>query len=252
MRPSPDVPRLPHPRFFIEIVDLGRALWYKSPPMRFLLVEDHPLMRVGIKQLLVRSFPEAVVEEAETAAAAVGKITSASWDLILLDLELPDRSGVDLLSDIRALAPKARVLILSGLSEIEMGTRLLKAGAWGYLAKATAGVEVVQAIKRVLAGRKHVSPELAAAIVEDSLEPAESPAHERLSDREFEVLRMYGKGLAASEIADRLGISIKTASTYRSRILQKLHLRTTGEIVRYAVSKKIASLSFFAGLVGIF
>jgi DNA-binding NarL/FixJ family response regulator len=220
--------------------------------MRFLLVEDHPLMRIGIMQLLGRSFPEAVIDEAETASAAMGKVASAPWDLILLDLELPDRSGVDLLSDIRALAPKSKVLVLSGMSEAELGARLLKAGAWGYVAKATAGVEVVQAIKRVLSGRRHVSPELAAAIVEEALDPGEGPVHERLSDREFEVLRMYGKGLTASEIADRLGISIKTASTYRSRILEKLHLRTTGDIVRYAVSKKVVALIFFAGFVGIF
>jgi DNA-binding NarL/FixJ family response regulator len=205
--------------------------------MRFLLVEDHPLMRTGLAQLLTRHFPLLELEEAADAATAVAKVSEGVWDLIIMDIELPDRSGVDLLADIRR-ACGAPVLVLSGQSEREFGKRVLQAGAAGFLRKATDTKEIIPAVERVLAGHKYVSADLAATILEQ-LQTRTGELHEALSRREFEVLRMFGGGLTSSEIAERLNVSIKTVSTFRSRILEKLRLQSTGDIVRYAVEHKL-------------
>src|SRR5687768_3335571 len=188
--------------------------------MRFLLVEDHPLMRTGLAQLLTRHFPLLQLEEAADAATAVAKVAEGVWDLIIMDIELPDRSGVDLLADIRR-ACQAPVLVLSGQSEREFGKRVLQAGAAGFLRKATDTKEIIPAVERVLAGHKYVSADLAATIL-DQLQSRSSELHDALSTREFEVLRLFGGGLTSSQIAERMGVSVKTVSTYRSRILEKL------------------------------
>ncbi|HEX7859320.1 MAG TPA: response regulator transcription factor [Verrucomicrobiae bacterium] len=210
----------------------------RKPLMRFLLVEDHPLMRTGLAQLLTRHFPSLELEEAADAASAMAKISASVWDLIIIDIELPDRSGVDLLADIRRSCDSP-VLVLSGQSEREFGKRVLQAGAAGFLRKATDTKEIIPAIERVLAGHKYVSPDLAATILDQLQSPAGTEPHETLSTREFEVLRLLGAGLTATDIAHRLNISIKTVSTFRSRILEKLRLQSTGDIVRYAVERKL-------------
>lgn len=189
--------------------------------MRLLLVEDHALVRAGLIYVLANEFPGAVVAEAENAAAAMQKAPSATWDLIVLDLDLPDRSGFDLIADLRVLAPKSRLLVMSGQEETEAGRRVLKSGAWGFIRKTSSNAEIAAAIRRVLSGKKHISSELAALILESSLDESVDSPHEALSAREFEVLRSLGQGLTVSQIAEKLGLSVKTVSTYRARLLEK-------------------------------
>jgi two-component system, NarL family, invasion response regulator UvrY len=207
--------------------------------MRFLLIDDHPLVRSSLKQLLVQSFSSCTVEEAGDASSAMPRLNQGSWDLILLDIDLPDRSGVDLIRDIHALNPKSPVLVLSGGNEFELGQRVIRAGASGFVPKASSQDEILGAIRRTLSGKKSISPDLAAKLAEGALKHDNRAPHELLSEREFEVLRLFGQGCTTSSIADRMKLSVKTISTYRTRILEKLGLKTTGDLVRYAVSNKL-------------
>lgn len=203
--------------------------------LRFLLIDDHPMVRDAFKRLLLLSYKGAVVEEAADAREAMELITLGPWDIVFLDIDLPDRSGLDLLQDLRSLAPEAPILVVSGMLEEEFGERAFKFGAVGFLQKASMMEEVLTAIRRVRAGKKYVSAELAARLMETSLKPECKTAHEALSAREFEVLRLLGAGRTVSEIATVLNLSVKTVSTYRTRVLEKLGLRNTAGIIRYAL-----------------
>jgi DNA-binding NarL/FixJ family response regulator len=206
--------------------------------MRFLLVEDHPLMSSGMAQLLARQFPAATVTETPTAAQALSVVPSQGWDLIILDIDLPDRSGLDLLVDLRSLAPQIPVLMLTGQDEREFGRRVLQAGAAGFVHKSAPTGEIISAVKRLLQGGKYISPDLAAALV-DSMNPGGMRRHDLLSSREFEVLRSVARGCSVGEIAAGLNLSIKTVSTYKTRILEKLELRTTADLIRYAIEHRL-------------
>jgi DNA-binding NarL/FixJ family response regulator len=206
--------------------------------MRFLLIDDHPLMRTALKQLLAARYPGSIIEEAASASSAIQKITKGKWSVIVLDIDLPDRSGLDLLADIRGLAD-CPVLVVSGQNEQEFGYRVLRAGAAGYIGKLSSIEEMEVAFARVLSGKKYITTDLASTLVDSTLKNLERP-HESLSSREFEVLRLFGMGHSSSEIAEDLAISSKTVSTYRTRILAKLGLKNTGEIVRYAIKNRLA------------
>ncbi len=203
--------------------------------MRFLLIEDHPLVREGLKRLLTHTFPEGTVKEAADAREAMEQVASGPWDVIFLDIDLPDRSGLDVLHDLRNVAPASPVLILSGMLEEQFGERALEEGAAGFLSKASMMDEILTAVRRVRSGKKYISPDLGARLMEKRLNPCPKTAHEALSVREFEVLRNLGKGRTVSEIAAILGLSVKTVSTYRTRVLEKLGLHTTAEIIRYSL-----------------
>lgn len=203
--------------------------------MRFLLIDDHPLVRGGLELLLSTTFHGAEVVEAADAREAMRKIVQGPWDVVLLDIDLPDRSGLDLLHDLRAVAPTTPVLVVSGLLEEQFGERALQAGAAGFLNKATSPDELLAAIRRIRSGKKYVSADLAVRLLEQRAEPRGRLPHEALSAREFEVLRLLGDGRTVSEIAARLNLSVKTVSTYRTRVLEKLNLATTAELIRYAL-----------------
>ena len=203
--------------------------------MRFLLIDDHPLVREGLKRILLHAFHGSTVEEAADAREAMDCISPGPWDVVFLDIDLPDRSGLDLLYDLRKIAPTAPVLMVSGMLEEEFGERALQAGAAGFLNKVSLMEEILTAVRRVRSGKKYISPDLGARLMERRLNPGLKTAHEALSAREFEVLRLLGDGRTASEIAALLNLSVKTVSTYRTRVLEKLGLRTTAEIIRYAV-----------------
>ncbi len=203
--------------------------------MRFLLIDDHPIVRDGLKRLLTHSFHGATVEEASNAREGMQRISHGPWDVVFLDIDLPDRSGLDLLRDLRNLAPNAPVLMVSGMLEEEFGERALEAGAAGFVNKASMMDEVLAAIRRVRSGKKYISPDLGARLMEKRLNPGPKIAHEGLSIREFEVLRLLGDGRTVSEIAALLNLSVKTVSTYRTRVLEKLSLHTTAEVIRYAL-----------------
>lgn len=208
-------------------------------PLQFLLIDDHPMVRNLFNQLLTRAYPDAAVEEAGNAREAMQLITRTPWDLVILDIDLPDRSGLDLLYDLRAVAPDAPVLVVSGRCEEEFGERSLKAGAMGFLQKASPLDDILTAIRRVRAGKKYISPDLASRLLETRLTPGHPTAHAVLSAREFEVLRLLGGGQTVSVIAASLNLNVKTVSTYRTRVLEKLGLHNTAGIIRYALQHQL-------------
>jgi DNA-binding NarL/FixJ family response regulator len=192
-----------------------------------------------LRHVLAREFPSAEIYEAADAAQAMSEASAGPADLVLLDLELPDRSGLDLIYDLKKLNPNCAILVVSGEEEMEAGPRVLKAGANGFIHKTSPNAELLSAIHRILAGKKYVSPELAAALADSAFDDSASP-HATLSDRELEVLKQFGRGLTTTQISENLGLSVKTVSTYRSRILEKIGLKTTGDLVRYAVKNGLA------------
>lgn len=207
--------------------------------MRFLLIDDHPMVRDAFKRLLLHMYQGAEVEEAANAREAMSQSSSGPWDLIFLDIDLPDRSGLDLLHDLRTIAPGVPVLVVSGRREEEFGERALKAGAMGFLQKGSLMEEIMTAIRRMHAGKRYISPELATRLLENSLKPMLQTAHDGLSAREFEVLRMLGEGRTVSEIAEVLNLNVKTVSTYRTRVLEKLGLHNTAGIIRYVLQHRL-------------
>lgn len=208
--------------------------------MNFLLIDDHPIIRESLGLTLRTQFPGATITEAASAKEALAALPGRRWAVVLLDLDLPDRSGLDLLRDVQNLASEAPVLVFSGRSETEFGRRVLAAGAQGFLSKLSAPAEIETAVRRVLSGRKHISPDLAESIAGHPQPADGAPPHAALSTRELEVLRLYAKGVAPADIAQRMKISAKTVSTYRTRILEKLALDTTADLIRYAVQHQLA------------
>lgn len=203
--------------------------------MRFLLIDDHPIVRDALKQLLLQLYSGASIAEAASAREAMEVLPQKRWDVIFLDISLPDRSGLDLVRDLQSLAPDVPILVFSGMREEEFGERMLKSGAWGFLPKCSTMSELETAVQRVRSGKKYISPDLAAKLMESAIHPMPETPHEALSARELEVLRLIGAGDAVSEIAARLSISVKTVSTYRTRMLEKLGLRNTAGLIRYVL-----------------
>lgn len=202
---------------------------------RILLVDDHPIVRQGIKQVLSGAFYPAHVGEAANAEEGLSEVRSTEWDVMVLDLTLPGMSGLDLLKDLRRERPTLPVLVLSMHPPDQFARRAINAGALGYLAKDTAPTELVKAVGEVMAGRRYVNP----AVIQESPahgEPnhARRP-HELLSDREYQVLRMIASGLTVSQVATRLSLSVKTISTYRARVLEKMKMKTTAELMHYGI-----------------
>jgi two-component system, NarL family, invasion response regulator UvrY len=207
--------------------------------LHFLLIDDHPMVRNMFGQLLTVAYPGAVVKEAGSAREAIQLISKASWDLVILDIDLPDRSGLDLLHDLRTLAPGVQILVMSGRREEEFGERALRAGAMGFLQKTSPLEEMLAAVNRVRSGKKYISPDLASRLLENRLAPAHPTAHAVLSAREFEVLRLLGAGHTVSDIAALLNLNVKTVSTYRTRVLEKLGLHNTAGIIRYVLQHQL-------------
>jgi two-component system, NarL family, invasion response regulator UvrY len=200
-----------------------------------LLVDDHPVVRQGIARILAAEIPDLSLTEAVDGQSAVDYLRGAAPDLVLLDLSLPGDTGLSLLRRIKREFPAVPVMIVSMHPADQFARRSLQAGAVGYVAKDSDPQELVQAVRSALAGAPHVPAEVHAAV---QLE-REPPRHSRLSDREYQVLRMIGAGRTVSEIATELGLSVKTVSTYRARVLEKMELRTSAELIHYAVVNKL-------------
>lgn len=200
-----------------------------------LIVDDHPIIRKGIRDLLVEEGLCHVVVEAASAEAALTAVRREAWDLLILDVALPDKHGVEVLKEVKLLRPTLPVLMLSLYPEREFALRAIRAGASGYLTKDRAPSELLTAAREVVAGRRYITTSLANQMADlfDLGQPV--MLHERLSDREMEVLRLLGQGKTVSAIADDMALSVKTISTYRARLLEKLRLRTTADLVRYAI-----------------
>jgi two-component system invasion response regulator UvrY len=203
--------------------------------LRVLIADDHAIVRRGLKEILARELEDAVCSEAKDAQQVLAQAQSHNWDLVILDISMPGRSGVDVLKDLKRDQPKLPVLVLSMYPEDQYGKRVLKAGASGYMNKESASEELIKAIQKVLAGGRYVSPSLAEKLALDMSTEAERPTHERLSDRELEVLRMMALGKTMSQIGEGLHLSVTTVSTYRARILEKMNMTTTAELMHYAL-----------------
>jgi two-component system, NarL family, invasion response regulator UvrY len=203
--------------------------------LRIMLVDDHPIVRRGVRDILVDAFPGATVEEVGSGADAVSLAGAHNWDVAILDLTLPDGSGLDVLKRLRQLQPRVPVLILSMHAPEHFARRAILAGASGYLTKDTADTELVTAVTQLLQGGRYFGPEVMQGVVLSMHPDSPDRPHERLSDREYQVLRMIGHGKTVSEIASELTLSVKTVSTYRTRVLEKMGMRTNAELTRYAV-----------------
>jgi DNA-binding NarL/FixJ family response regulator len=207
----------------------------ETKPPKVLIADDHAVVRRGVKDLLAEEFPNAIFGEATTAQAALDLAWKEPWDLIVLDITMPGRTGLDILADLRAARPKAPVLVQSMHAEEHFAVRVFKAGAAGYITKDCLPDELARAAHRLLDGGRYVSASLAEKLAGAFAGNGARPAHELLSDREFQVLRMLAAGHAVKEIGAELSLSAKTVSTYRTRILEKLGAKTNQDLVRYAL-----------------
>ncbi len=212
----------------------GKVKQPAGGPLRILVVDDHAIVRQGIRTLLLREFPQAVFGEADDGQEALQIAQAEKWDLVLLDINLPGRSGIEILHELVVVRPGLPVLMLTMYPERQYAMRVLKAGAAGYVTKDLVANEVVGAIKTVIAGGRYVSSSLAEALAENLNSPP-LPHHEMLSDREDRVLRLLAQGHSVKEIGFELSLSVKTVSTYRTRLLKKLRLKNNAEIIRYAL-----------------
>ena len=207
--------------------------------MKILIADDHAVVRQGLKQIL-SGIPElSSVGEADNGESALDKVRAENWDVLVLDMSMPGRGGLDILKDVRRERPQTRVLVLSMHPEDQFAVRLLKAGASGYLTKETAPEELITAVRKVMTGGKYVSATLAEKLAFDVDRDADQPLHETLSDREFQVLRMMASGQTVQQIADELLLSAKTISTYRARVLEKLKLKSNAELIYYAIQNRL-------------
>jgi two-component system invasion response regulator UvrY len=202
--------------------------------IKVIIVDDHPVVRRGLKQIIEDEPDMQVVGEATNAGECFSLVRRMECSLVLLDITLPDRSGFDVLIQLKYERPGLPVLILSAHSEDQYAVRFIKAGASGYLMKEGAPEELVKAIRKVNAGGKYVSASLAEKLV-SHLDALDKPPHENLSDREFQILRLIAQGKSLKDIADELCISEKTVSTYRSRIMEKMKMSTNSDLTRYAL-----------------
>lgn len=198
-----------------------------------LVVDDHPVVREGIGRVLAEALPDLVVAGAESAAEARTKMTRQRWDLVILDLTLGAEDGMQMLEWLQGSYPAVPVLIVSMHAPEEFARRTRQAGAAGYVSKDSPPRELIRAVSSVLAGEAYVPPS------QDGPDPARRLPHEVLSDREYQVLRLIGQGRTVSEIATDLSLSVKTVSTYRARILDKMELRTSAELMRYVIAHRL-------------
>ncbi len=210
-------------------------------PVRVLVADDHAIIREGLKQIIADSGDFAVNGEAETGLQAIQQARSGAFDIVLLDISLPDRNGIDVLKQLKRELPTLPVLILTMHREDQYAIRALKAGASGYLNKQGAPAELVNALREVTAGRKYITPALAQELANQvgSGDESGKPSHETLSDREYQTLVMIASGKTVGEIAAELALSVKTVSMYRSRLLQKMKLRHNAELTHYAIRHKL-------------
>jgi two-component system, NarL family, invasion response regulator UvrY len=208
---------------------------------RCLVVDDHPIIRKGICDLITRHIEGTTATEASTAAEALAAVQQAPWDLLVLDIALPDKHGLEVLKEVKLLRPALPVLMLSLYPEREFAIRALKAGAAGYLSKDRDPEELIVAVRAVMTGGRYITASLAEQLAQHVTGSQAVAPHEGLSDRELEVLRLLGQGKTVSGIAEELALSVKTVSTYRSRLLDKLRLRTTAELVRYAIEAHLTA-----------
>jgi DNA-binding NarL/FixJ family response regulator len=207
--------------------------------MKILITDDHAVVRQGLKQILLEEFTRAEFGEAVNAQEAIERVWKENWDVVVLDITMPGRSGLEVLKEIKKSRPKLPVLVLSMHPEDQFAVRILKIGASGYMTKESAPNELVGAVKKVIAGGRYVSPALAEKMASYLAVDVHTPPHERLSDREFLVLRLIASGKTPTAIAKELALSVKTISTYRMRILEKMSMSNNAELTHYAIQNQL-------------
>lgn len=207
--------------------------------MKILIVDDHAIVRKGLIQILLEEFPQSEITEISNGMEAMSAVRKQIWDLILMDISMPGKNGIEVLKQIRAEKIKAPVLILSMHSEEQYAVRSLRAGASGFLNKESATDELLNAVHKVLSGRKYITDAVAEILAENTTENSEKAPHELLSDREMQVLLCIAAGKTVSEIAKEISLSVNTISTYRSRILEKMNLQNNAELTRYVFENQL-------------
>jgi two-component system, NarL family, invasion response regulator UvrY len=207
--------------------------------IRALIADDHAVVRQGLRQILMETPDMVVTGEACNGPEALEQARGGAYDVVVLDITMPGRSGFEVLKELRLEDPALPVLVLSMHSEEQFAVRLLKAGASGYLNKESAPEELVKAIRKVVSGGRYVSPRLAEKLAFEIDSGSDKLLHETLSDREFQVMRMMASGQTVKEIAAELALSVKTISTYRARILDKMNLHTNAELIHYAIQNQL-------------
>jgi len=208
--------------------------------LRFIMADDHPVVLKGLKEILWESFDKAIIDETTTGYELLRKVQNNQYDLVLLDISLPDINGLEVLKEIKKKKPKLPVLIISMYLEEQYALRAMKAGAQGYVTKRSASDELVLAVRKILSGKRYISPAFAEKMLYDFESDAEKPPHESLSDRELQVLCMIGKGKAVNQIAEELHVSANTVRTYRTRILDKIGVKGTSKLIHYALMHGLA------------
>jgi DNA-binding NarL/FixJ family response regulator len=203
--------------------------------MRVLIADDHAVVRRGLVELLADEYPNLSVGEARDAGEVLKLAHEQEWDIIILDISMPGRSGLEVLKELKGERPKLPVLVLSSHPEEQYAIRVLKAGAAGYMSKEAAPESLIEGIRKVIGGGRYVSPGVAELLATSLGIDQERLPHENLSDREYEVLRLIGSGKTVGEIAGELSLSVKTISTYRARILEKMGMKTNAELTHYAL-----------------
>ncbi|WP_206950751.1 response regulator transcription factor RqpR [Trinickia acidisoli] len=211
--------------------------------LRILLVDDHAIVRQGVRQLLLNHGVAREVVEADSGAQALASLDGAPFDIVLLDISLPDMNGVEVLKRVKRRAPRAPVMMFSMYREDQYAVRSIKAGAAGYLSKAVTAAQMIEAIRQVASGRKYVSPALAEALADYVSFDNDHLPHEKLSDREYQTLCMLASGKRLTDIAHALSLSVKTVSVYRARLLEKMKLRNNAELTFYVMSNRLVDLN---------
>lgn len=210
--------------------------------MRLLVLEDHPIIRMGITQLVHARWPECDVVETENLGDALTQLQRGSWSAAVCDLMLPDSSGVESLKKLNKARPDVPILVFSGLEDSSFASRAIQLGAAGYVSKRQGLADVVDALERVLAGKRYISPHFAEQLVDRLVgKNSNELPHESLSEQEFRVLLQLAQGLSLGQIAEHMHLSVKTVSTYRSRILEKLNLQSNASLARYCLSHGLVS-----------
>jgi len=207
--------------------------------IKILIADDHPVVRKGLREIIDETSDMEVADEASNGQEVLAKVFKKDFDVVLLDISMPGRSGLDILKELKSQLPKLAVLVLSIHPEEQYAVQVLKAGASGYLTKKSAPEELVTALRKVSAGGKYVSPSLAEKLASALETGIEKPPHETLSAREYEVMRKIALGKTVTEIARELFLSPKTISTYRSRILEKIGIKNNSELIRYAIKNRL-------------
>ncbi|MBK7017408.1 MAG: response regulator transcription factor [Sulfuritalea sp.] len=205
-----------------------------------LIADDHAIVRQGLKQILSETEDMLVTGEADDGAEALGLARQQPWDVFLLDVSMPNRNGIDTLKQLKKEFPRLPVLILSMHPEEQYAVRALKAGASGYLTKQSAPEQLVNAIRQVASGKKYLSPAVAQQLADAISEATDKSPHERITDREYQVLKLIAAGKTQTQIAETLNLGVATVSTYRARLLEKMGLRSTAELIRYGLEHGLA------------